>query len=93
MVLKLTLAAGLAALGTAGPLSAESTSAEVKAAKEKEVCRTQTATGSLTRKRRICMTQEQWDELAAQTKKGLDEFSSRASRSPAACDPMQGGRC
>lgn len=93
MVLKLVLAVGLATLATTGPLSAESTNTDAKASKEKEVCRTQTVTGSLTRKRRICMTQQQWDELAAQTKKGLDEFSSNASRNPAVCSPMQGGRC
>lgn len=94
MVWKLMLSAGLAVLATAGPLSAESPSAEVKAVKEKEICRTQKVTGSLTRKRQICMTQAQWDELAAKTKEGLDEYGSRASRGgPAVCDPMQGGRC
>jgi hypothetical protein len=43
--------------------------------KEKKICRTERMTGSLTRRTRICMTEAQWRELAAQTKKGLDEMS------------------
>ncbi len=32
-------------------------------AEEKKICRTQKATGSLTRRNRICMTQAQWREI------------------------------
>jgi hypothetical protein len=98
MVWKLTIAAGLAALAATGPVSAENTdagntAAALGAAKEKQVCRTQKVTGSLARKRRICMTQAQWDELAAQTKQSIDEYGSNASGGPGVCDPMRGGRC
>lgn len=48
-------------------------------AKEKKVCRSEKITGSLTRVRRICMTQAEWDELARRTKKGLDDAQRDAA--------------
>lgn len=45
--------------------------------KEKKICRTERATGSLISKRRICKTQAEWDQLAAETKKQIDEYGSR----------------
>jgi hypothetical protein len=98
MIWKSAIAAGLAALATAMPVSAQSAepqnpAAALSASKEKKICRTQKVTGSLARKRRICMTQAEWDQLAAQTKQSIDEYGSNASGGPGVCDPMQGGRC
>jgi hypothetical protein len=47
------------------------------APKEKKVCKTERVTGSLVSKRRICLTQDQWDKIAADTKKNMDEYGSR----------------
>ncbi len=47
--------------------------------KEKKICRSEKMTGSLTRVNRICMTQAQWDELAARTKRGLDDMARNAA--------------
>ena len=47
------------------------------APKEKKVCKTERVTGSLVSKRRICLTQAEWDKVAAETKKNLDEYGSR----------------
>jgi hypothetical protein len=49
------------------------------APKEKKICRTETVTGSLITKRRICMTQAEWNDLAARTKKGFDETIDQAA--------------
>lgn len=87
------MAAGLAALVAAGPALADDKDVEEKPKKEKKICRTEKVTGSLARKRRICMTQAEWDELSARTKQSVDEYSSNASGGPGVCDPMQGGRC
>ena len=45
------------------------------APKEKKICRTETVTGSLIAKRRICKTQAEWDQLAAETRKNVDDLS------------------
>ncbi len=47
------------------------------APKEKKICRTESVTGSLIAKRRICKTQHEWDELAANTSKTLNDGSRR----------------
>ncbi|WP_336977496.1 hypothetical protein [Altererythrobacter fulvus] len=47
--------------------------------KEKMICKSEKVTGSRTKVRRTCMTQTQWDELAASTKKGLDEMGRNAA--------------
>lgn len=49
------------------------------AVKEQKVCRTERATGSLTRKRRICMTKAEWAELEAATHKGVGEMQRGAA--------------
>jgi len=46
---------------------------------EKKVCRTERATGSLTRRTRICLTAAQWREVNDRTRRGLDEFVRDAS--------------
>ena len=49
--------------------------------KEKVRCKTEKVTGTRSKVRRICMTQAQWDDLAARTRKGLDEMGRNASGS------------
>ena len=56
--------------------------AERQAKQEKRICRTEKATGSLTRRTRLCLTQAQWQELNNGTRKGLDEFVATASGAP-----------
>ena len=46
---------------------------------EKKICRTDKATGSLTRVNRICLTEAQWREYHSRTKKGVDEMQNSAS--------------
>ena len=47
------------------------------APKEKLICHTDTVTGSLIAKRRICKTKAEWDEIAQSTKQHMDDFVSR----------------
>ena len=68
--------------------------AEQEAQQEKKICRVDRATGSLTRRTRICLTRAQWNELHNRTKRGLDDFNRGASggcRAPA--DPQAGTMC
>ena len=45
---------------------------------EKKICRTEKATGSLTRRTRICLTEAQWRELNSRTQRGFQEMTSGA---------------
>ena len=68
------------------PEAAKTTQDDAKPKKEKKICRTEKMTGSLTRVRRTCMTQSEWDELAAATKKDVDRYTNDANgrQAPAA---------
>lgn len=70
--------AAMALTASAGATAAAPEDQE-KPKKEKKICRSEKMTGSLTRVNRICMTQAQWDELAARTKRGLDEMTRSAA--------------
>jgi hypothetical protein len=65
------------------PAMAQGTAADAPVAetpaKAKKVCRSEKVTGSRTKVRRVCMTQADWDDLAARTKKGLDEMARGAA--------------
>ena len=78
MKLKVLLAVSLA-VAMAGPAFAKDDGNDKEPA-EKKICRTETVTGSLVAKRRVCMTQKQWDELAANSRKNLDDYSRRQGR-------------
>ncbi len=71
------------------------TSAQDQAAEpqeEKKICRTERATGSLTRRTRVCMTAAQWREINARTYKGVSEMQGSASGSQAIVNnPGAGG--
>lgn len=45
--------------------------------KEKKICKSEPVTGSLTRVRRTCLTQSEWDELSDRTIKQVGEFVKR----------------
>lgn len=65
-----------------------------EARQEKKICRVEKATGSLTRRTRICMTEAQWRELNARTRRGVDEMNGAAGGGkvchPDPADPFQG---
>ena len=48
-------------------------------AEEKKICRTERATGSLTRRTRVCMTAAQWREVNSRTYRGVTEMQSSAA--------------
>jgi hypothetical protein len=52
-------------------------------ADEKKICRTERATGSLTRRTRVCLTAAQWREINARTYRGVSEMQGSASGSQA----------
>jgi hypothetical protein len=74
---RLILAAAVLAAST-GLSAAAQEAAREEPKKEKKICRSEKVTGSLTRVNRICLTQAQWDELAARTRRGLDEMGRAA---------------
>jgi predicted secreted protein len=88
MIRKLMMAAGLAALAASGPALAEEEAAAEQPKKEKKICRTEQVTGSLARKRRICMTEAEWKELNDRTRKDVDDMQGRASGAPRCINPM-----
>jgi tryptophan 2,3-dioxygenase len=47
---------------------------------DKRVCKTEKITGSLTRVRRTCMTQREWDQLAQSTRDDVEDISRDANR-------------
>ena len=61
---------------------------------DRKICRTEKATGSLTRRTRICLTAAQWREVNDRTRRGVDEMNSSASGGkicvPNPADPFQG---
>ena len=86
------VALGFAAAAVAAPPQEQGAQAEP--APERKICRTEQVTGSLTRRTRICLTEAQWREVHARTKKGLDDFVGGASggcRAPN--NPVAGTMC
>lgn len=73
-MLALIMALGVTSIPAAAQDDAQPQEKAEKKKKEKKVCRTEKITGSLTRVNRICLTQAEWDEVAARTKKGVDEL-------------------
>jgi hypothetical protein len=82
-------AAAMAMAVTAGSASAQEAG---EAPPEKKICRTERATGSLTRRTRICLTEAQWREVNSRTHKGVSEMQGQASGGQAvANNPGAGG--
>lgn len=68
-----------AADGAASAPAESTTAAEVEPAEEKKVCRTERATGSLTRRTRVCMTAAQWREINDRTYRGVSQMQGESS--------------
>lgn len=67
------MAAGIA-LAAAGTAHAQdSDSAESK--EEKVICKTEKVLGSRTKTKKICMTQVEWDRLAAETQQDVNNLT------------------
>jgi predicted secreted protein len=77
------LAFGLIAVPASAQDAQSAESAEEEPKEEKKICRTDRATGSLTRRTRVCLTAAQWRELNSRTKRGMDEMQRSASGSMA----------
>jgi hypothetical protein len=93
--LALMVAAGVfLTTGGVGLAQGDTRQSEAEPEKEKKICRTDKATGSLTRRTRVCMTRAEWNELSARTRKGIDEMTGGASGGkmcvPNPNDPFQG---
>ena len=72
--------AAFAALSTGAMAAAPEQPASADPARaEKKICRSERATGSLTRRTRICLTAAEWQELNNRTRRGVDEMVSGAS--------------
>ena len=76
MKFKILLAA-LLAVGVSAPAFAKDEGNGDTKIKEKKVCRTETITGSLVAKRRICLTQAQWDKIAENTRNTINDMDRR----------------
>lgn len=84
------VAAAIAMAATGVAASAQEAEEEPK--QEKKICRTERATGSLTRRTRICLTEAQWRELNSRTYRGVSQMQGDASGSQAvANNPGPGG--
>ena len=87
--------AAFAALSTGAMAAApEQPASAAPARAEKKICRSERATGSLTRRTRICLTAAEWQELNNRTRRGVDEMVGGASggcMAPARGGTMCGG--
>ena len=82
--------AAFAALSTGAMAAApEQPASSDPARAEKKICRSERATGSLTRRTRICLTAAEWQELNNRTRRGVDDMVSGASGGCMA--PARGG--
>jgi len=72
-------AAPAASAGPAEQASTAAANAEADAQDEKKICRTERATGSLTRRTRVCMTVAQWREINSKTYRGVTEMQGQAA--------------
>jgi len=60
---------------------------------EEVVCRTERITGSLTRRRRTCMTRNEWADLEARTRDDMIRAGRSASGSPRMCNDPASPAC
>jgi hypothetical protein len=79
VMLAATLAVALSAPAVAG--NTDESNAQ-QAPKEKKICRTETVTGSLVSKRRVCLTKAEWDQLSQQARDSVNRFTSRSTGTP-----------
>lgn len=104
VALGLTIALPVAVLAQDGAAAPAAQSAAQSAAapaatptvavKERKICRTERATGSLTRQHRICMTKAEWAELEASTHRGVGQMQRGAAGGQCvSSNPMTGAGC
>jgi hypothetical protein len=67
------------ASGATGQAAPPSDAAVQAPEQERKICRTDKATGSLTRRNRICLTAAQWREVQDRTRRGVGELQGSAS--------------
>jgi hypothetical protein len=72
------VAAAAVFLLASGAAAAEPEEQEASKA-EKKVCKSEKMTGSLTRVRRICKTQREWDLIAEAARKGVSDLDRQSS--------------
>lgn len=74
------LLAMIALVSTAGAAAAQTDQDQANhPKKEKQICRSEPVTGSRTKVNRVCMTLEEWNKLAEQTRNSMDSISRDAS--------------
>ena len=73
------LAAALLMTGTAATAQSDSEGRE-DAQQEKRICKNQKITGSLTRVRRTCLTQREWDRMAEGTRRNIANLERDANQ-------------
>lgn len=71
---------------------AEEPQTDQTATQEKKICKSEKMTGSLTRVRRICLTQREWSRLAEGTRKEIDNLERDHNRALAVPSPLINGR-
>lgn len=77
----LLLASPAAALAAdADPQSDQASAPAPEPAKEKMICKTSKATGSLTRRKRVCQTAAQWNRESERARKSVDDIAGNAYR-------------
>ena len=82
MIRGVTVFAAMLVLAASGASAKdEDNSQTAEAAKEKKICKTEKVTGSLTRVRRTCLTQREWDRLAEVTRRGVEGLERDANQS------------
>jgi len=74
------LALGILVMATGAVAASPPATETAKPPKEKKVCKSEKITGSLTRVRRVCMTQREWNELAQRTSRDVDELVRQSGR-------------
>ena len=74
------LVAALLTSGTVAVAAAPDTDGSQDAQKEKRICKSEKITGSLTRVRRTCYTQREWDRLAEIARRDQDLITRDANQ-------------
>jgi hypothetical protein len=79
----LALLTGTAAFGQAAEVQAVAPPEGAANQEEKRICKVEKVTGSLTNRRRICMTQSDWEMIAQKTGTAMDRLKEHAAKNHA----------
>jgi len=80
----LAMALAASMITATGALAQEPAAAQV-AQPERKICKTHKMTGSLTRVRRVCLTQSQWAQMAQNTRRSVDSLEDDANQKESIC--------